>query len=201
MKFAIPVAILIAVLWLIATSRAQTAGVGTKAEKIKASATSPQDVYFGLRNKMLQGSRKEFSLPPGTGANDPWGVVMDWGMEKATVTVVAVSDGSASVYFSSGGGFIGGGGQEPIKAAAQRAVESARSVPLSTRAAAPYPLPDRGGVVFYVLTDGGVYRTSTSEQELNSKGDSLRKLGDAMQGVITQYRLWSEKQKKSNRSD
>ncbi len=197
MKFAIPVAILVAVLWLVARSRAQTASAGAQSEKVKATATSPQDVYFGLRNKMLQGSRKEFSLPPGTGANDPWGVLMDWGMEKATVTVVAVSDGSASVYFSSGGGFIGGGGQEPIRVAAKSAVEAARSVPLSTPGSAPYPLPDRGGVVFYVLTDGGVYRTSTSERELNSKSDSLRKLGDAMQGVITQYRLWSESQKKS----
>jgi hypothetical protein len=199
MKIAIPVVILFAVLWLIARSRAQTANSGTKVEKGKASLQAPKDVYLDLRNQMLRGSRKDFGLPASSGPNDPWGVLMDWGVgvEKGTVTVVAACDGSASVYFSSGGGHIGGKGQEGIRAAAKKAIEAARSVQLSVRAAPPYALPKRGGVTFYILTDAGAFVSSTTEQKLNSPNHPLRKMGDAMQGIITQYRLWSEKQQKA----
>jgi hypothetical protein len=104
-------------------------------------------------------------------------------------------DGSASVYFSTGGGYIGGKGQEPIRIAAERAVDAARLVQLPQSPTTTFPLPEQHGVFFYLLTDAGVFMFRTSEQELNSNGHRLRKLGDDMQRVITQYRLWDERQK------
>jgi hypothetical protein len=198
MKSVIVIAVFVVVVavWIVVKSRAQVPNAGTKVDTAKPTLQRPIDVYMGLRNTMLQGSRATFGLAPGLGPNDPWGVLMDWGVEKGTVTVVAASDGSASVYFSSGGGFIGGKGQEPIRKAAQRAVEVARAVQLSTRAVAPFPLPQRGGVTFYLLTDTGPFVANTTEHDLNSRTHPLRKLGDAMQEVITQNRLLSEQQKK-----
>ncbi len=198
MKIAFSIAVIVIVLavWIVARSRAQSSSAETKKESEKIAPAPPTDVYLGLRNKMLHGSRAEFGLPPGARQNDPWGVLMDWGVEKGTVTVVAVSDGSASVYFSSGGGFIGGKGQEPIRKAAQHAAEVARALQPSMRTSTSQPLPQRGRVVFYLLTDAGVFTADTTEQELNSTDHPLRKLGDAMQEVITQYRLWSEEQKR-----
>ncbi len=116
---------------------------------------------------------------------------MDWGVQNGTATVVAASDGSASVYFSSGGGYIGGKGQESIRAAAQKAVVISRTVQLPEQPTAIYPLPETHQVFFYFLTDAGVFMFKTSEQELNSPVHPLRKTGDAMQGVITEYRLWN----------
>jgi hypothetical protein len=141
---------------------------------------------------MLQGPRSKFGLAAPSTPTEPWGVLMDWGVRNGTATVVASSDGSASVYFSSGGGYIGGKGQEPIRAAAQKAVEIARTVKLPERPTAIYPLPETHGVFFYFLTDAGVFIFRTSEQELNSPAHPLRKIGDAMQGVITEYRLWDQ---------
>jgi hypothetical protein len=149
----------------------------------------PKEMYPQLRNMMLQGSREKFSLPATSKRNEPWGVVMDWGVKNGTVTVVAMSDGSASVYFSSGGGYMGGKGLEPVRLAAQKAVEISRVVELPRDPTTSYPLPETHGVFFYFLTDAGVFVCRTTEQELNSGNDPLRKTGDAIQEVISQFRL------------
>jgi hypothetical protein len=193
MKIAIPIIVFVLVaLWLGIRLRAQTSPPVTKTETGQKSPADPKDVYVGLRNTMLQGPRSKFGLAAPSTPTEPWGVLMDWGVRNGTATVVASSDGSASVYFSSGGGYIGGKGQEPIRAAAQKAVEIARTVKLPERPTAIYPLPETHGVFFYFLTDAGVFIFRTSEQELNSPAHPLRKIGDAMQGVITEYRLWDQ---------
>jgi hypothetical protein len=114
---------------------------------------------------------------------------MDWGTTSATATVVAVSDGSASIYLSSGGGFLGGGGHEAIRKAAQNMVAVAAEFQKQTTATTVYPLPRRGEVIFYLLTDAGIFTASGSEEELTAHRHFLSKLGDAGQEVITQYRL------------
>ena len=121
---------------------------------------------------------------------------MDWGVTKGTATVVAMSDGSASVYLSSGGGFVGGIGQEPIRNAAQKAVAIARDLQLPSNPVSTYPLPEQHGVFFYFLTDAGVYVAQSSDQEMKSSSHPLKKIGDAMQEVITQYRIWDQSGRK-----
>jgi hypothetical protein len=50
---------------------------------------------------------------------------MDGGVDNGTVTVVAFSDGTASVYLSIGGGFIGGKSHEAVRKAADQMVAAA----------------------------------------------------------------------------
>lgn len=157
----------------------------------------PKEMYSDLRHLMLQGSRQKFGLAATSKPTEPWGVVMDWGVGGGTATAVAMSDGSASVYFSNGGGLMGGKGIEPVRVAAQKAVELARSVDLPKEPTTAYPLPEASRVFFYFLTDAGVFALRTSEQELNSPSHPLRKVGDAMQEVMTQFRIWQEHAKKS----
>jgi hypothetical protein len=196
MKIALVIVVVAAVvaIGLVAKSRSQ-ASSGIKPDS-NAKASEPKDVYFGLRNRMLQGSRSKFSLPPTAKPTEPWGVLMDWGVRDGTAAVVAMSDGSASVYLSSGGGYLGGIGQEPIRKAAQNAVEVARGVQLPSQAATDYPLPVQHAVFFYFLTDAGVFVLRTSEKDLGSPTHPLRRVGDAMQGVITEYRLWDQNGRK-----
>ena len=82
--------------------------IRSRVQASRAPAVAPTDVHPGLRNRMLPGSRAKFSLPAAPGADETWGIVMDGGVTKGTATVPALSDGTASVYLSSGGGFIGG---------------------------------------------------------------------------------------------
>jgi len=197
MRTLVAIAVVVAIaalLWRVTKARAQ-APAASKPDIAAKESSDSKGVYIGLRNLMLQGSRAKFSLPATSKPTEPWGVVMDWGVHTGTATVVAMSDGSASVYLSSGGGFIGGKGQDSIRQAAQKAVDIARSVQLPPEPTTDYPLPEQHGVFFYFLTDAGVFALRTSEKDVQSPGHPLRQLGDGMQAVITEYRLWDSRKK------
>ena len=115
--------------------------------------------------------------------------MMDWGITSGTATVVALSDGNASVYMSNGGGYLGGASHEPIREAARNMVAAATEIQKQTTATTAYPLPESNEVIFYLLTDAGIFTARGSEDELRAPGHFLSKLGDAGQEVITQYRL------------
>lgn len=159
-------------------------------QKESESKPAPKEVYQGLRNLAFQSSRAKLGLPPTSTPTQPWGVIMDWGVTEGTATVVAFSDGTASVYLSSGGGSIGGGAShESIRKAAQRMVAVAAECQPQTHATTTYPLPQRAHVIFYLLTDSGVFAANAPQEELSSHRHPLSKLGDAGQDIITQYRL------------
>ena len=160
-----------------------------RSQKHAESKPAPKDVYQGLRDSAFQNSRAKLGLSPASTPTQPWGVIMDWGVTEGTVTVVAFSDGNASVYLSSGGGFIGGASHESIRKAAQRMVAIAAECQPQTHATTTYPLPQRAQVIFYLLTDSGAFTANAPQEELSSHHHSLAKLGDAGQEIITQYRL------------
>src|SRR5690348_17043141 len=73
-------------------------------------SASPADVYVGLRNQIL-------TLDParaGFAGQALWGCVMDTGYPSGAATLVCLSDGTTSLYTSTGGGMIGGGAHEQV---------------------------------------------------------------------------------------
>jgi hypothetical protein len=158
-----------------------------RARSKKQAQTRP-DVYDGLRAQVLKGTRSSFDLAPTSAPMVPWGVVMDWGVSEGSATVVALSDGHASIYLSSGGGYLGGSqSHESIRSAAQTAVATAEEFQPQMRSTNTFPLPHRGEVIFYLLTDAGVFTASGSQQEMSSQHNKLSRLGNAMQLIITEY--------------
>ena len=76
-------------------------------------------------------------------------VLMDWHVERGTVTVVAAADGSASLYLSSGGGYFGGSEKAPaIRQAALHAVALATSLRCHFERTDASPLPSFGDVQY-----------------------------------------------------
>src|SRR5215831_4132356 len=72
---------------------------------LPVSATpKPSETYLNLRKQALGFKREEIGLPAPAQSTEPWGVIMDWPVGNGTATVVAISDGTASIYLSSGGG-------------------------------------------------------------------------------------------------
>lgn len=142
-----------------------------------------------LRRKALTAQRVEVGLPAPARPTDPWGVLMEMGYESATVTVVAFSDGTASIYLSSGGGFIGGGEHETIRRAAQELVRTAAPFQSGMTATSMFPEPRRGETIFYLRTDQGVYAAGAPQRDLAERRHPLAPLFLAAQDVITQYRL------------
>jgi hypothetical protein len=162
---------------------------GRRTGKTVASNAPPSDVYLGLRRQMLEVSRSRIGLPRPSSPTTPWGVAMDWPQASGFATVVALGDGNASIYLSGGGGYLGGVSHESIRVAAQKAVEVAGDVQPQMKPTTAYPLPERGQIVFYALTDAGTFTVQVPEAELRNGRSPFAKLGNAMQGVITQYRL------------
>jgi hypothetical protein len=160
-----------------------------RSEKRPSSRPAPEEVYRGLRGLALGFSRAKIGLPPAAAPTEPWGVIMDWGVASGPVSIVAIADGSASIYMSNGGGYLGGIGHESIRKAARNMVAAAAEVQKETTATTVYPLPRRGEVIFYLLTDAGIFTARGSEGELKAHSHFLSKLGEAGQDVITQYRL------------
>jgi hypothetical protein len=154
------------------------------------------EAYLGLRNLILTGSRTKFSLPVTSQPTEPWGVVMDWKIKNGTVTVVAMSDGNASIYLSSGGGSLGGVGQEPIQNAAKKAVSLASAVQPQMKATRTFPLPGTGEVEFYALTDAGVFTANVPEADLRAGRGPFSNLGNAMQEIIAAYRIHEQNYQK-----
>ncbi|MGB6835572.1 MAG: hypothetical protein WBE24_19105 [Candidatus Acidiferrum sp.] len=158
-----------------------------------ANVVTRANTYADLRNQIFQASRVALGLPATPTPAQPWGAVMDWGLGGGTVTVVALSDGTASVYMSSGGGSIGGGqAHQSVKIAAQKMVAIAAAAQPQMRGTTTFPLPQQGEVILYVLTDSGVFSASGTQDDFSSHHHPLSNLGDAAQNIITLYQQENE---------
>lgn len=119
---------------------------------------------------------------------------MDWHLTNGTATVLAAPDGTASVYLSSGGGFLGGGQRYPeLGEAARHAVRLAEGLISEFSKTDSVELPERGSVSFFLTTDEGIYVVLAKEADLRNGQGSFATLGNAMQAIISGYRQWQEK--------
>lgn len=121
-------------------------------------------------------------------------VLMDFHVDHGTATVVASADGTASLYLSSGGGFLGGSQRYPqIRDAALHAVSLATNMQCYFEPTETSALPPLGDVTFYVTTGVGVRMAVAAQARLRAAADPLAGLGGAMQKIVTEYRLYFPK--------
>jgi hypothetical protein len=132
---------------------------------------SEVSVYLGLRDLALQGTLpKNVQDAAVAKPGEPFAVLMDWGIARGTATVAAYSDGTASVYLSSGGGFLGGGqAHESIRSAAIKTVGIAGELKGLMHPTTMYPLPQPEHVTFYVRTSAGGRVAQPSQSTLQAR--------------------------------
>ena len=155
--------------------------------------TSPNGVYSGLRQQALSTSRTGIGIAAPSPETPAWGVLMETGYDSVTVTLFALSDGTTSLYFSNGGGVIGGQSHEAVRSA-NRAflVEANHSLQYLTPSET-FPIPETAQTIFYVLTDSGILTGGALENDLGYGKHPLSSLFHAGHEVISQLRLISEK--------
>lgn len=155
---------------------------------ILCSMNTPQKadpaIYRSLRENALK-------LRPNSLRNDAvHAVLMDWNVGNGTATVLAAADGSASIYLSSGGGYIGGGQKFPeIREAALQAIQVATSLLSQFKKTETSNLPAEGEVFFYLTNNTGAHLAVATEVKLEAGTDPLGSLGEIMQQIISEYRL------------
>lgn len=133
----------------------------------------------------------QIQTPPG----EPWSgaglAVMELSMDGAIASVVAVADGSVSMYLSTGGGVIGAGEHAAVRAEGQRfrtVVADARGMLVRT---AEFPLPRAGEVRFHARIGPDRFTGVAPEAMLRAGRHVLSPLYAAGQDLLTEIRLAS----------
>ena len=148
----------------------------------------PGSVYAGLRQQILRLTPDQ--LESGAFADAPiLALLMETGYPEAVATLVAVVDGTTSLYFSNGGGFIGAGAHATVAEASRRWLESGHAFLPRLSVITDPPLPTVGITQFVAVTPGGLRATDAPEDELGDGRHSLSPFFYAGQEVITQIRL------------
>jgi hypothetical protein len=154
--------------------------------------TSPNGVYSSLRGGALSTRRAEVGIPAPPRKAPVWGMLMETGFPEATVTLFAVTDGTTSLYFSNGGGVLGGHAHESVREANAEFLETANRLSRHLTPTTTFPVPQTGHTVFYALTDSGILTGHGLEEDLGEGRHPLSELFHAGHGVLTELRLISE---------
>jgi hypothetical protein len=133
----------------------------------EATPVSPAQDASKVRQNLLTSSAQKLGLTP---VRCVWGVLMERGYAKGIATVVALTDGTADMYISTGGSVTGGRAYAPARTAAQALCQQAADALDELQPAKDFPAPAKGAVRFYVLTDGGV--RTVEHDLLNARRDA-----------------------------
>lgn len=151
----------------------------------------PAEVYEGLRQQVLRLTPEQ--LGDGALADAPiLALLMETGYPEAVATLVAVVDGTSSLYFSNGGGFIGAGTHATVAEASRQWLETGQEFLPQLSAITDPPLPTEGLTQFVAVTLEGLRGVVAPEEELGEGQHLLSPLFYAAQDVITQIRLTQE---------
>jgi hypothetical protein len=116
-------------------------------------------------------------------------VLMDWSLERGSATLAAFTDGTTSLYYSSGGGMIGLGSNDSVRVAATAFRAEADSAKALFHPAETFPPPGQDSMRFYVANAHGTTASDVySTRELQDPGHPLHRLTGAAQAVITAAR-------------
>ena len=151
---------------------------------------APAEIYTKLRSQALGATANALGTKEQT-----FGVIMETGYPEAVVTLVALSDGTASLYFSNGGGMIGLGQHKGPAVAARSLIAFADHNLEKLTSTSNTPLPQPGYTRFYVLTQSGTLTAEAKEMELGENRHVLSPLFYSAQELITEMREVEESRK------
>jgi hypothetical protein len=145
--------------------------------------------YSDLRNMALNVTRQQLEIKESPGDYKVFGIVMDWGLDNGTATLVAFLSGDASLYFSSGGGVVGGIVKEKVKLSALNFIRKAQDYFDMTSQTNSSPLPINNEVKFYFLTDEGRFVATEEIQNIKNHSSNWYGLFNEANKVIDEIRL------------
>ena len=157
---------------------------------MSAPAKPDPAIYVTLRTNALQAPL------PDTADDSVRIVLMDWHVASGTSSALAAADGTASIYLSTGGGFLGAGQKSTtVRALALQAVELARVLAPRCQTTETIELPPKGTVFFYLRSSRSLRLGIGTEAELRAGTDPLFTLGSAMQKIVSAYRVISDQRR------
>jgi hypothetical protein len=173
-------------------------GANGRPKAVKPKETA-EETYMKMRQRAFDTTPVNIGMDPqGT---EPYGVVMEMGIQISVVTLAAFADGDASVYYKSGGGMVGGISHESVRAAAKAFTALAPKAVSKMIRTTTYPLPGPDRVRFYILTPQAIFTTETNRQALTNPQSDLGALFYAGQEVVAQMRQVQEQKQEEKKQD
>jgi hypothetical protein len=152
----------------------------------KHQSYSTKDIYLEMRNRAFTTKADKIGLQSDT--LEPYGIIVETGLQNGISTVVIYKTGDASMYFSSGGGYIGGIGHEEIRNAVSKTIEKTQDQIPRMKPTNEYPLVERGQVRVYALTPSGLFYDESTESAVFDSDSAARVIFSEIQDVITGFR-------------
>ena len=121
------------------------------------SASSSAETYEGLRTLALTTEPATVGVEASADQTEAYGVLMDIALDNGKATVVGWESGEASIYTSTGGGFIGFGlTDKAVQDAARSWVKAAQDHLAAFSPTTSHPTASMGNISLYVVTTKGV---------------------------------------------
>ena len=163
---------------------------------MNAVAPDPAQTYLQLRSRILNLTPAELGLTPTSKSPHVWGVLIETGYAVGSATLVALADGTTSLYYSTGGGMLGSGEYSPVAEASKALVAQAESHIKDMSSTDEFPLPGVGQVRFTLLTYSGILSAEAPEETIASGNHPLSSLFARAHETLSQLRLLAEKKRK-----
>ena len=159
----------------------------------KAQPYELSETYSGLRALVL-----EINTEQATAQGDVLALIMETGYPEAVMTLVAVADGTTSIYFSNGGGILGAGEYPQVQEVALEVLaegDAYRSLLKKTKEA---PLPSPSYTHFHLVTTDGILTGQALEEQLGNEQHELSPLFFACHKLIAYVRKAEELRSNNN---
>ena len=152
-------------------------------------ASPPGQVYVGLRGQVLAVDPASVGLRPSVELPRVYGALLETGYPNGTATLVALADGTTSLYTSGGFGIIGGGAHPQVAAANQKFLRAVEQSFDTMAADDDSNVPATGESVIRALGFGERRAVRAAEADFGNGRHPLSGLFYAAQDVVTQLRL------------
>lgn len=117
-----------------------------------------------------------------------WGIVMETGLSDGFFTLSVLAEGTTSLYFSSGGGILGGGQHANVRVASGLLLKQAQLTYRQGEIVEEPNPPTQAMVNFYFLTYSGIYGLGGQEDHFKVNSGDLSELFTLAHGVIRELR-------------
>lgn len=158
----------------------------------RGAAQAPAEPYVRLREMVFNVKPEDLHVKL-SGPDEVWGLLMETGYDRGHVsTLVALGEGTVSLYFSHGAAFIGCGTHAGPRQAAQAFLAASREFVAQAQPAMAHPVPAQGHVRFYFLSGHQILTTQAQEAQLRNHRHVFSPLFFQGHAVISEIRKLDE---------
>lgn len=142
--------------------------------------------FSALRDQLLSGAD---AVMFGVSADEPlWGIVSEFGLASGTATLIALDDGTCSLYTSTSGGVIGAGEHEAVRGAAGTLIDVAGRVAGTLKPLTDRSMPGQDEICFFLLLSDRVLGVRGARETLLARDPNAAELYAASMNLLMAVR-------------